>query len=392
MTRSCAASVRVTCLLPALLAAVIATTTSVVHADQSVGRAGGFAELSSPNEQRVRELLQQARRLEAEARSVLPMDLRGLCVRALSMHDGPESLAIVRGASRAVRALGRPALRRLSLIESAMERLSLAHRLAPDDHEVERASARLLGAWEEPGAPWTCDSRRRDAEQLAALGALRAAAPELAPEETSFELAIALTREQRFAEAARTWTDVAALVDGGGEQTVTVRTNLAETTMLSGDVEAAVGHYRRALAVASAGRSYQLALWGLAVALDRLGEHGEALSHVEKALHAEGWALRVLRSEGVFFEPEHELHYYEALGHEALADRDEAKDRLGQLAAAATSYRAFLRGDGGHGPFADTAEANLARVAAALQAERKRTRPRGGPGSGSSNSRVTPRR
>jgi tetratricopeptide (TPR) repeat protein len=359
----------------ALTIVVTATATTLAHAQQGADRATGFERLASPDEQRVRELLRQARRLEVEARSVLPMDLRGLCLRALSRQDTAESLAIVRGASRAVRALGRPALRRLALIESALDRLSLARHRAPDDAEITRATARLLVAWEEPGEPYSCTTRRRDAEAVAMLTTLRSDAPQLAPEETGFELAIALTREQRFAEAARAWTDVSALVGAGGERAVTVRTNLAETTMLAGDVEAAVGHYRRALAVAAAGRSYQQALWGLAVALDRLGEHAEALSHVEKALHAEGWAQRVLRSDGVFFEPEHELHYYEALGNEVLAEREEASDRQGLLAAAATSYRAFLRGDGGHGPFADTAEANLARVTAALLAARREKRP-----------------
>jgi Flp pilus assembly protein TadD len=347
------------------------------RADDARATPGLWGELTEPREQRVRELLTQALRLEVEARRLLPTDLQGLCTRALSFEEGPSSLAIVSGAARAIRTATRPALQRRARLESAMARLSLARELAPDDGEVQRATARLLASWEEPGDPWACTTRRRDAEALSQLQALSAAHPNLAPEETRFELAIALTRQQRFAEAAQTWTDVAALVQGSGDQAVTVRTNLAETTMLAGDVEAAVTHYRRALAAASAGRSYQLALWGLAIALDRLGEHAEARTHVEKALHAEGWTLRVLRSEGVFFEPAHERHYYEALGFEVLGARAEESDRRGRLAAAATSYRAYLRGDGGRGPFADTAEAGLARVTAALQSERAKKRSAG---------------
>lgn len=357
------------------LACACAFACAVNHAraDDPRGRAELWTELEAPEQRRVRELVRQALRLEGEARRMLPTDLHGLCVRALSLHDGPTSLAIVRGASRAVRTVARPALQRRAHLEAALARLALARQLAPDDGEVQRTTARLLADWEEPEGPWTCASRRRDAEALASLQALRTAHPELAPEATGFELAIALTRQQRFAEAAHTWAEVSALVAEGSEQAVTVRTNLAETSMLAGDLEAAIASYRRALAAASAGRSYQLARWGLAIALDRLGEHAEAHAHVEKALHAEGWAMRVLRSEGVFFEPEHELHYYEALGYEVLSERAEV-DRLGQLGQAATSYRAFLRGDGGGGQFADTAEAGLARVVAKLQAERARKR------------------
>jgi tetratricopeptide (TPR) repeat protein len=357
------------------LALLCALASAMPHAraDEPRGRAELWTELEAPQLRRARELLRQALRLANEARRTLPTDLHGLCVRALSLHEAPTSLSIVRGTARAVRTAARPALQRRAHLEAALARLALAQRLAPDDGEIQLTTARLLAEWEEPAEPWTCASQRRDAEALTSLQALRSAHPELAPEATGFELAIALTRQQRFTEAAQTWTGVSTLVADGGEQSVTVRTNLAETSMLAGDLETAIEQYRRALAIASSGRSYQLALWGLAIALDRLGEHAEARTHVEKALHAEGWAMRALRSEGVFFEPEHELHYYEALGHELLAEREQG-DRLGELAQACTSYRAFLRGDGGGGRFADTAEAGLARVTAALKAERARKR------------------
>ena len=76
--------------------------------------------------------------------------------------------------------------------------------------------------------------------------------------------------------------------------------------------------------------------------------------------------MQVLRSDGVFFEPEHEIHAYEGLGHEALAARSDA-DRALELAAAAASYRAFIDAAGSNAAFSTAARADLDQVEAALR-------------------------
>jgi tetratricopeptide (TPR) repeat protein len=144
-------------------------------------------------------------------------------------------------------------------------------------------------------------------------------------------------------------------------------------TMLAGDLQGAVDNYERALQNSSGGRDYLLALWGLSVALDRLGEHASAIEHAQKALHAEGWSASVLRSDGVFFEPPSELHYYEGLAHEALAAHDETA-RARELRAAVVSFRAFVAGTGEHGPYAQAGQQALERVLAAVKTEGKKSR------------------
>jgi hypothetical protein len=65
----------------------------------------------------------------------------------------------------------------------------------------------------------------------------------------------------------------------------------------------------------------------------------------------------------VFFEPDHEIHYYEALGHEALAtgaDTPAAAEKA--RGEAVTSLRRFLTAAGPDAPFSAPAQANLARL------------------------------
>jgi hypothetical protein len=88
---------------------------------------------------------------------------------------------------------------------------------------------------------------------------------------------------------------------------------------------------------------------------------------VRKAVEVEGGAMRVLRDPEVFYEPAHEIHYYEALGHEAIAERPGA-DRASELRAAIAAWRAFVGAAGDHGRFVETARRNLERVENALAA------------------------
>jgi tetratricopeptide (TPR) repeat protein len=335
-----------------------------------------WREVGHPGQRRARDLLRQALLQEREASRQLPSDWPGLCRRAMSPGFGDESLTAIRGRTRALRELARQAVVRRARLDSAIVRLQLASRLAPGDPEILYALARVLIKWEEPGPLWRCSARRRDDEAIAVLEDLRRRQPQYAQSAVAFDLAIVLTRASRFAEAAQIYGEAIALALDPAEAAV-MRSNLAEVTMLSGDVESAIVHYERALRAAGGGRDYLLPLWGLAVALDRLGEHDAALEQAGKAVHAEGGRMAVLRSDGVFFEPEHEIHYYEALGHEALAARPEA-DVARELAAAAASWRSFAAAAGDDGPFAAAARANLERAERELRAARDK-RPKYGP-------------
>jgi tetratricopeptide (TPR) repeat protein len=354
----------------ALLGMLLAPERATASGDERAS-APLWSELGRPREQRARQLLRSARAHEQEAHRTFPGDYRAVCGRALEGLNASDSLAGVRGRGRALRALAHQAFRRRALLDAALARIDRALALAPDDGDALYARARVLAQWEQPGPVWTCSSQRRDPEAIAAFEALQIRHPELAPATVAFELAVALTRSQRFADAAQAYERAAALALDG-ENGATVRSNLAEMTMLAGDLQGAVDHYERALRSSNGGRDYLLALWGLSVALDRLGEHTAAIQHAQKALHAEGWTAQALRSDGVFFEPPHELHYYEGLAHEALADHDPTA-RTRELRAASVSYRAFLAGAGDHSTFTQAAETALSRVQSALTAASKRS-------------------
>jgi tetratricopeptide (TPR) repeat protein len=324
-----------------------------------------WREVGRPGHKRAHALLEQALLHVHEGNRQLPSDWRALCNHTLAMAFRDEGLLPLAARARALRELARQALRRRAHLDSALVRLRRAAQLDPDDADVQYTLGRVLMAWEQPGPAWTCSAERRDQEASDVLLALRAHHPDYMPDVVAFDLAVVLTRRGQFAQAAQAYADAIALgLDG--EETAVMRSNLAEVTMLSGDLEGAVAHYERALRTTSGGRDYLLTLWGLAVALDRLGEHESALAHARKAVDAEGGRMQVLRSDGVFFEPEHEIHAYEGLGHEALAARSDA-DRALELSAAAASYRAFIDAAGSNAVFSTAARADLDQVEAALR-------------------------
>lgn len=290
-----------------------------------------------------------------------------VCARTLALPLAGDSGAARRGRLRALAQLARAALQRRALLDGALARLDRALALDPDAAKLLYARARALEAWEEPAPIWTCTSHRRTTEAIDSLDRLARTDPAFHVGEVAFDLALLFSHEGRYADAVHAYERVIALSLDGREAPI-ARSNLAEMKMLSGDLDGAVEHYERALAMAQEPTAQLLARWGLAVALDRLGEHERAMEHARKAVDAEGGAMRVLRSDGVFYEPSHEIQYYEALGHEALAERTGA-DRDAELRVAADAWRAFLAGAGEHGPFADTARRNAERIDRALAAQ-----------------------
>src|SRR5262249_44124521 len=123
-----------------------------------------------------------------------------------------------------------------------------------------------------------------------------------------------------------------------------------------------------------------LALWGLALALDRSGDHREAIASARLAIQGDPFAApspddarfgidreahgptALLHSRLVFFEPAYEIYGYDAIGWEALASEEGGASRDELLVRARRSWAAFLAGGGNAGIYGAHATAALARV------------------------------
>lgn len=334
---------------PRLLAPVLATLGALalpVHGGAQAperGRASLFRQLGAPDAQRALTLGTQAALLLSEADNGMSADWETICRSTLALRVGSDSVASLRGKARALEELARDALRAQARVQGAIARLQRARRLAPEDPKLVHALAHALARWQELGPPWECSVKRRDDEAIELLELLETKHPSFAPEDVAFELGVLLTRASRFSEAASAYAraDALAIESDGGM----ARANLAETQMLSGDLEGAVASYNRALDKAQQGHGHALAVWGLALALERSGDHARAVERLQRAFGMSDEGLSVLRSEGVFFVPAYEVYAYEALGHEARAQLlTDATEQSAELRAAAVSLRSFLSG------------------------------------------------
>lgn len=107
----------------------------------------------------------------------------------------------------------------------------------------------------------------------------------------------------------------------------TAMMNMGEAEMRLGRVDDAAGTFREVLRLCGGlpnsvgvSQTYVLDLWDLAVALDRSGDPQGAMEYATQAVHMNGIAM--LESDTVFFVPDWEKLWYEALGAMARA-RDE---------------------------------------------------------------------
>lgn len=349
----------------------VATRPSLVHAsDPKPDRQGSafWSEASAPEAQRAQVLLRQAKQELVAAQMVFPLGWTAACQR-LSMLAAPLDLpGFAHKRTRIMASMLNESMQRIAHLDNAIVRLELATALAPADAEILYTLGAALREWERPAQLGTCESDRRDAEAIAVLERLRAQHPEFRPASVSFALALLYTSALQFDRAARCYAEGAPL-ELDTDQLGVLYSNWAEVTMLSGDLVAAVRLYQRAIRVASRGREYMLPLWGSAVALDRLGEHESALEFATRALNADGGTMAVLHSEGVFYEPESEIHYYEGLGHEARMALPRA-DQDAALEQAIVSWQTFLATGGDTTPWVASARDNLRR----LEAEREHRR------------------
>jgi len=259
-----------------------------------------------------------------------------------------------------------------AILEGAIRRFALAHRLAPTEPQILFFYALATSLWEEPGRGGVT---RRDDETLALFTQLRALDPGFEAMEVAFSLGIVHTRGRDFEAAAQEYhRAIARALSPDAVHWA----NLAEVTMLGGDVEAAVGYYERAIEIAGVdGTDTVLALWGLAVALDRLGEHRRAIEITAEALSEGGGTMDPLGANGVFFEPAYEIHWYEGLGHAALASQAQsAEERSRAEEASVAAFRLFLARGGEESPWAALARRHVSEAAARGDGSRRARRRR----------------
>ena len=159
--------------------------------------------------------------------------------------------------------------------------------------------------------------------------------------------------------------------------------NCAEAAMHHGELSHAIGEYKEAIDVASAipnvfaleDQTQALAMWGLAVALDRARDPRGAEIEAHLALRLDNGMQLISHGSNVFFSPERERYWYVALGFADYARNAEgAESRAALWARAEGCWREYvadvaLRGKGDR--WADLARARLASAhAARIAAER----------------------
>ncbi len=160
----------------------------------------------------------------------------------------------------------------------------------------------------------------------------------------------------------------------------TIFMNRGESKMMAGNLDDAILDYRRSLEVSRSPKEASLAYWGLAVALDRSGDHPAALEAAEKAFGTFRFALDV---EGVFFVPAYEVHYYRALAAMALARREKVpQDGIARYQQASADWTAYVAHATADDPWAPLARRRLERCQAEVARLEKATggggRARGG--------------
>jgi len=242
-----------------------------------------------------------------------------------------------------------------AILEGAIERFALAHRRMPTEPLILYLYASATSNWE---SPTPRGEERMDDEALTLFRDLRSLDPSFESMRVAFSIAIIHTRAQRFAEAADEYRHaIARAIEPDAIQW----SNMAEVTMLAGDVEEAVRLYERSIQIADETATEKiLPLWGLAVALDRLGEHRRALEIAGEALSADHGEMAALHHPDVFFEPEHEIYWYEGLAHAAMAARaDSAESRRQNEALSRESFRRYLAEGGSESQWADLARRHV---------------------------------
>jgi tetratricopeptide (TPR) repeat protein len=199
-------------------------------------------------------------------------------------------------------------------------------------------------------------------------------------------LVYAYAKLDRPHEELETWQRyIPRLVDDRVRATAMM--NMGEAQMRLGRVDDALATFREVLRLCgelpntpSVGSTYVLALWDVAVALDRSGDPRGALETAAKASHVDlggrTGAYLIAKDPDVFFVPEWERLWYLALGASAEArEMQDARDAVALWAAAERAlgeYVSRAASAGGHDPWIAIARVRLERARAERQGAEKR--------------------
>lgn len=214
---------------------------------------------------------------------------------------------------------------------------------APSDPELHYLAGEAWIAVAEERVPAHLDAQAaaRAHEELDAVGRLD---PEGArAEDTAVERGLLYMRQGRFADAldeyrralvlhavAGPYPVGLGLVEHHGGTGALIHENMAEALMGLGRLDESIAHYHRALEMSPGDRRLSsLPLWGLAVALDRDEQLDKARAAIKQAL-ARDPQMADLDDRDVFFVPEGEKLYYQALGY-IERDMPEAAESVLQL-------------------------------------------------------------
>ncbi|MGF1468050.1 MAG: hypothetical protein ACFCGT_18160 [Sandaracinaceae bacterium] len=316
------------------------------------------------------------------------------------------------GLDRVLRAMGEPEPNlgeppRWVLLAQAITHLEGARRSLGDDPDLLYLLAHAHSRYERRQADGTLE--RHVDQAMAVWHRLREVAPDMHPDRVAVELAQLHTMRRQFSEARAEYgraaahhvpptTPTLAPYDSaelrlqalyGPVSRSSLYGNLAEVTMLDGDVDEAVTHYQAAAREARNDPvAYALALWGMSLALDRRGDHEAALSRAWQAVQANPAGLNphltrthgpfaVLHAEWVFFEPPSEIHAYQALGREAIAERERGDRRAIALREALRQWHLYLEAGGTSPAFDRVARGHVERLEGLVgdEAEEPRRRP-----------------
>jgi tetratricopeptide (TPR) repeat protein len=199
-------------------------------------------------------------------------------------------------------------------------------------------------------------------------------------------LVYAYAKLARPEEELATWRRyIPRLVDDRVRATAMM--NMGEAEMRLGRVDDALGTFREVLRLCgelpntpSVGSTYVLALWDVAVALDRSGDPRSALDTAAKASHVDlggrTGAYLIAKDPDVFFVPEWERLWYLALGAQASArEATDARDAASLWAAADHALGEYVSravAAGGRDPWLAIARVRLERIQAERAGAEKR--------------------
>ena len=213
---------------------------------------------------------------------------------------------------------------------------------------------------------------------IAVLGEALAQAPDHpAATEARISLAYAYAKLGRSKEERASYQAYLAKITDDRLRALAIL-NMAEAEMHLGDLEESIASYKEALEIAthlpnsaSSSETAVLALWGLAVALDRSGDAAAAREQARLAGQMDPGELIIGHGVNVFFVPEYEREWYLALAEMAHArDAKKPEDVFVASSRALDHWTKYVDAAGDKDRWIALARAHQLRAAAAGRAAR----------------------